>query len=51
MALVEMHAYMVAEKKEKGTCRELRRDMKVKALVKTLAYRLAEVKAKKVRTH
>ena len=25
--------------------------MKVKALVKTLAYKLAEVKAKKVRTH
>ena len=25
--------------------------MKIKALVKTLAYRLAEVKAKKVRTH
>ena len=36
---------------EKGTCRELRRDVKVKALVKTLTYRLAEVKTKKVRTH
>ena len=37
--------------KEKDTCRESRRDVEVKALVKTLAYRLAEVKAMKVRTH
>ena len=34
--------------KGKDTCREPRRDVEVKALFKTLAYRLAEVKAKRV---
>ena len=43
-----MLAYILAEK---DTCLESRRDVQVKALVKTLAYRLAEVKAKKIRTH
>ena len=37
--------------KGKKTCRESRRDVEVKALVKTLPYRLAELKTKKVRTH
>ena len=40
-----------SREKEKDTCREPRRDVEVKAFVKTLAYRLAEVKAKKVKTH
>ena len=35
--------------KEKDTCRDTRTDVEVKALMKTLADRLAEVKAKTVR--
>ena len=51
LALVDMLAYIIGEKKEKKTCRESRRDVEVKALVKTLPYRLPELKTKKVRTH
>ena len=47
LALVDMLAYIL----EKEICCESRRDVEVKALIKTLAYKLAEVKAKKVRTH
>ena len=46
-----MLAYILENKKKKDACREARRDVEVKVLVKTLPYRLAEVKAKKVSTH
>ena len=46
-----MLAYILENKKKKDACRESRRDVEVKVLVKTLPYRLAEVKAKKVSTH
>ena len=54
LAPVDVLAYILAWKKKKKpryTCNKTRRDVKVKALVKTINYRLAEVKAYKVRTH
>ena len=48
MALVDVLAYMLAGKKGKDMCHDIRRDVEVEALVKTLAVRLAEVKAKTV---
>ena len=46
-----MLAYILAKKKKKTLAACPGRDVEDKALVKTLAYRLAEVKAKKVSTH
>ena len=51
LSLVEMHAYILAKKKKKALAANYGEMWRVRALVKTLAYRLAEVKAKKVGTH
>ena len=51
LALVDVLAYILAGKIGKDTCRESRRDVEVYASAKTLAYRVADVKTKKVRTH
>ena len=51
LALVDVLAYILAGKIGKDTCCESRRDVEVYASAKTLAYRVADVKTKKVRTH
>ena len=46
LAPVDVLAYMLAWKKGRDTCRDTRSDVQVNALLKTLAERLAVIKAK-----
>ena len=48
LGLVDVLAYMLAGKKGNDTCRDTRRDVDVKELVKTLPDRLAELNSKTV---
>ena len=45
LELLEVLAFVLAGKKVKRTCRDTRRDVEVKAFVKTVADRVAEVMA------